>query len=127
MVLRAAEWVTYSSTGHVQLFEERHGFIVYQAARQLDWEYGVWNHKGHGDCELLVFALLNHVPDDGAMHGDMAMCVRSEVLVDREADFFGKIESEKLSTTSMIAGFLRALSRRFRSLHRDSVLLPNRG
>jgi hypothetical protein len=126
MVICAAEQVTYSSTGHVQLFEERHGFIVYQAARQLDWEYGVWNHKGHGDCELLVFALLNHVPDDGAMHGDMAMCVRSEVLADPEADFSGKIESEKLST-SMIAGFPRALSRRIRSLHRDSVFLPNRG
>jgi hypothetical protein len=75
---------------------------------------------------LLVFVLLNYLPGDGAMHGDMTMCVRSEVLVDREADLFGKIESEKLST-SMIAGFPRALSRRIRSLHRDSVLLPNRG
>jgi hypothetical protein len=92
----------------------------------MDRRYGVWDHKGHGDCGLLVFALLHYVPGDGAMHGDMTMCVRSEVLVDREADFFGEIESEMLST-SIIAGFPQALSRRARSLHRDSVLFPNCG
>jgi hypothetical protein len=117
MVMRAAERVMDSSlrSDVASLCSKRHDRWM------MDWRYGVWDHKGQGDCGLLVFALLDHGPGDDVMHGDKTMCVRSEVLVDREADFFGKIESEMLST-SMIAGFPRALSRRIRSLHRDGVL-----
>jgi hypothetical protein len=57
----------------------------------MDRRYGVWDHKGHGDCGLLVFALLSYLPGDGAMHGDTTMCVRSEVLVDRKADCFRRV------------------------------------